>query len=177
MLVVSACSEAIRAGSPCHLLMIGEGPSLQALKDQATQLGIADRVRFLGVIRDREALARLYARANLFVFPSLYDNAPLVVREAASMGCPALLLRDANAAEGVTDGDNGFLADSADLAPFSRRVIELLGQPELLQAAGARARETLAFAWESVVHDVADRYQEIVREYKARPAKKRRSQR
>jgi glycosyltransferase involved in cell wall biosynthesis len=176
MLVVSACAEAIRAGSPCHLLMIGEGPSLQALKDQAAQLNIGDRVHFLGVIRNRDTLARFYTRANLFVFPSLYDNAPLVVREAASMGCPSLLLKGANAAEGVTDGENGFLADSAELAAFSRRVIALLGQPELLRAAGARARETLVFSWDSLVQDVAGRYQEILREYQARPTRKRLSQ-
>jgi len=176
-LVVSACAEAIRAGSPCHLLMVGEGPSQQALKDQAVQLGIGNRVHFLGVIRDREMLARLYTRANLFVFPSLYDNAPLVVREAAAMGCPALLLRHGNAAEGIGDGDNGFLADSAELMPFSQRLIQLLGQPELLSEVGARARETLAFSWESVVRDVADRYQEILREYVAQPTRRRRSQR
>ncbi|MCL2812658.1 MAG: glycosyltransferase, partial [Clostridia bacterium] len=176
MLVVSACAEAIRAGSPCHLLMIGEGPSLQALKDQAVQLGIGNRVHFLGVIRDRDVLARLYTRADLFVFPSLYDNAPLVVREAAAMGCPALLLRHANAAEGIDEGDNGFLAESAELMPFSRRLIQLMGQPQLLREVGERARETLAFCWESVVQDVADRYQEILREYAAQPTKKRRSQ-
>jgi glycosyltransferase involved in cell wall biosynthesis len=176
MLVVSACSAAIRAGSPCHLLMVGEGPFLQALKDQAVQLGIGERVHFPGVVRDRADLARLYARADLFVFPSLYDNAPLVVREAASMGCPALLLRGANAAEGVIDGENGFLADSVDLTLFSRRLTELIGRPELLRAAGARAEKTLAFPGERVVQDVADRYREIQREYAARPAKKRKSQ-
>ena len=176
MLVVSACAEAMRAGSRCHLLMIGEGPHLQSLRELAAQVGIADRAHFLGVIRDRDAMARCYARANLFVFPSLYDNAPLVVREAASMGCPSLLLRGANAAEGVVHGENGFLADSAALAPFSRQLFELLARPDALQAAGARARETLAFSWESVVRQVADRYGEIVREYAARPVKKRRSQ-
>lgn len=176
MLVVSACAEAVRAGSACHLLMVGEGAHMQHLKDQAAQLGIADRVHFLGVLRDRADLARLYARADLFVFPSIYDNAPLVVREASAMGCPSLLLRGANAAEGVIHGDNGFLADSSDLQPFSSMLIDLLSHPEALCAAGQRARETLAFAWDTVVGQAAERYQEILREYAARPTKKRRSQ-
>ncbi len=175
-LVVAACAEAVRAGSGCHLLMVGEGGSLQSLKDQALQLGIADRVHFLGVLRDRADLARIYARANLFVFPSIYDNAPLVVREASAMGCPSLLLRGANAAEGVVHGDNGFLADNTDLQPFSRALVDLLAHPEALAAAGQRAKETLAFAWETVVNQAEERYQEILREYAVRPTKKRRSQ-
>ncbi len=174
-LVVSACAEVVRAGSPCHLLMVGEGNSLQALKDLATQLGIADRVHFLGVVRDRDVLARIYTRANLFVFPSVYDNAPLVVREAAAMACPPLLLQGSNAAEGVVHGENGYLAEDSALEPFSRLLGELLRQPDALRAAGKRAQETLAFSWESVVAQVADRYAEIVREYVARPTRRRRS--
>jgi glycosyltransferase involved in cell wall biosynthesis len=176
MLVISACAEAVRIGIPCHLLMVGEGPHLQGLKDQAAQLGMAGHAHFPGVVRERGVLARFYARADLFVFPSLYDNAPLVLREAAAMGCPSLLLRGANAAEGVIHGENGFLADSADLKPFSRLLIDLLARPGALRAAGVRARETLAFSWESVVRQVAERYREIQSEYAARPMKKRRSQ-
>lgn len=175
-LVVSACAEAIRHGSPCHLLMVGEGAAMQALQDQAVQLGIGDRVHFLGVIRDRDVLAKLYTRSNLFVFPSLYDNAPLVVREASAMECPSLLLRGANAAEGVLHGENGFLAESTELASFSQTLRAVLAQPDVLRQAGVRARETLSFSWETVVREVEARYAEILREYQGRPSRKRRSQ-
>ncbi len=174
-LVVSAAAEVIRSGSPCHLVMIGEGGHQQALQDLAQQLGVTDRVHFLGVVRDRDILAKFYRRADLFVFPSMYDNAPLVVREASAMACPSLLLRGSNAAEGVTHGDNGFLADSEDLRSFSTQLRQLLTVPEQLRAAGQRAQATLAFSWQSVVQDVADRYAEIQREYQRRPERKRRS--
>jgi glycosyltransferase involved in cell wall biosynthesis len=177
MLVVAAFAEAARAGSPCHLLMVGEGPHLSSLKEIAARLGVADRTHFLGVVFDRAVLAQIYTRASLFVFPSLYDNAPLVVREAAAIACPSLLLRGSNAAEGVIHGENGFLADSAELAPFSQLLQDLLARPEDLRSVGQRARETLAFSWEHVVLEVVDRYQEIMREYAARPTRKRLSQR
>ena len=49
--------------------------------------------------------------ADLFLFPSMYDNAPLVVREAAMMGTPSVILKGSTASEVIVDGVNGFLAD------------------------------------------------------------------
>ena len=48
-------------------------------------------------------------RAIAFTFPSLYDNAPMVVREAAVMGTPAVLVAGSDAAEIIHDGANGFV--------------------------------------------------------------------
>lgn len=42
---------------------------------------------------EREILKRYYVAADLFLFPSLYDNAPLVIREAAALGTPSVLIR------------------------------------------------------------------------------------
>ena len=58
------------------------------------KLGLADNTCFTGVIRERDRLMAYYARADLFLFPSLYDNAPLTVREAASFQVPAVLLEE-----------------------------------------------------------------------------------
>ncbi len=44
--------------------------------------------------------------------PSLYDNAPMVVREAAALNTPSLLIRGSSAAEVVQDGENGLLAEN-----------------------------------------------------------------
>ncbi|MDR3050430.1 MAG: glycosyltransferase [Oscillospiraceae bacterium] len=173
MLVVSAYAELARRGSPCHLLMVGEGGYLQALQDQAMQLGVAEKVHFAGVLHQRDALASCYTRADLFVFPSRYDNAPLVVREASAMACPSLLLRGTNAAEGVTHGENGFLAETDSLLPFTQALTDVLADPARMRAAGERARDTLAFAWENVAGEVAARYADIQREFIRRPTRRR----
>ncbi len=173
MLVVSACAALNRAGTPCRLVLVGQGMYTERIREQAQREGIADRVTLAGCVYDRDILAHYYTRANLFVFPSIYDNAPLVVREASAMGCPSLLLTGTNAAEGVTDGVNGFLADSNELAPFAQKLREVLADPACMRQAGLRARDTLAFSWESIVRDVEDRYAEIIREYARRPSKKR----
>ncbi len=175
MLVVSACAELNRTGTPCRLVLVGQGSHTERIREQAQREGIADRVILAGCVFDREILAHYYTRANLFVFPSIYDNAPLVVREASAMACPSLLLTGTNAAEGVTDGVNGFLADSNAQAPFTEKLRQVLADPARMRQAGQAARDTLAFSWESIVQDVEDRYAEIRREYQRRPSKKRKA--
>ena len=68
--------------------MAGAGQDLERLKALAASLNLQDRVLFTGFVGDREEILSLYRRADLLVFPSVYDNAPMVVREAAAMGTP-----------------------------------------------------------------------------------------
>ena len=103
-----------------------------------------------GLITDAALLDGLYARASLFAFPSLYDSAPMVVREAAVMGTPSVLVRGCTAAEGIRDGVNGYLCadDTADLA---RVMTEALRDREKLRAIGQKASETIPVPWETIL--------------------------
>ena len=79
----------------------------------------------------------LYHRADLLVFPSIYDNAPMVLREAAAMGTPAVVVRGSCSAEGITDGENGFIcADDSEIA--RQAVLRALPQAK---AVGLRRRK------------------------------------
>ena len=62
-------------------------------------------------VYDRSLVRTFFSRANLFLFPSVYDTSGLVVKEAAACACPSLLIKDSAAAEGVEDGFSGLLAD------------------------------------------------------------------
>ena len=119
------------------------------------------------MILDRELLKRYYAAADLFLFPSLYDNAPLVVREAAAMHTPSLLLKDSTAAEIITDGYNGFLCAHTREA-FAKRIRSLLDDPETRARVGRNAANTIARSWESVADEVIDRYSQLIARYAAK---------
>ncbi len=67
---------------------IGTGYALHDMQELTRELGLSAHVAFHGVIDNREDLRRFYAASDLFLFPSFYDNAPLVVREAAAMSTP-----------------------------------------------------------------------------------------
>ena len=141
---------------------IGDGYARGELEKLINELGLSETVKLNGVINERETLSDYYAASDLFLFPSFYDNAPLVVREAAAMGTPAVLLEGSTAAEVVTDGRNGFLAAKSPEA-FAEMIKSLSEDRERLSKAGEGARNTLVRSWEDVVGEVTDRYETLIR--------------
>ena len=128
----------------------------------ARELGIADSVVFAGRVSDRKKLMALYRRADLFVFPSIYDNAPLVVREAAALHTPAVMARGATAATILKDGENGFLVDN-DPDCMAQLLRELIHDPERVHRVGVQASRTIVRSWEDCVEEVLDRYNALLR--------------
>ena len=157
-LILRACALLRDQGEDFQLVMAGAGQDLERLKALAASLNLQDRVLFTGFVGDREEILSLYRRADLLVFPSVYDNAPMVVREAAAMGTPALLVRGSCSAEGVTHGDNGFLCE-ADPASIASGIMEAL--PRAAHA-GARARDTIPIPWALLMEQVLERYRRLI---------------
>jgi len=145
---------------PYHLYMIGTGYAVDAIRDKIAVLGIHDKVTMVGPIYDRDVLRRYDAAADLFLFPSLYDNAPLVVREAAAMGTPSLMLAESTAAEVIDDGRNGFLCVN-DVVVYAELIHHLMLHPEQIRSVGQGAMHTLARTWENVMDEVIQRYADI----------------
>ena len=140
---------------------IGTGYALDDMKALVRELGLTDRVTFHGVINDRERLRRFYAGSDLFLFPSFYDNAPLVVREAAAMQTPAVLLEGSTAAELVRDRENGFLTDRTP-EQYAEVIRQVASDPDMKHKAGLGASRTLARSWHDVMDEVIQRYDEII---------------
>ncbi len=143
---------------------IGTGYAADEIYHRIEDLGLSDRVRMHGVISDRRQLSRYYAGSDLFLFPSFYDNAPLVVREAAAMGTPSILLEGSTASEVITDRRNGFLTQRSP-EKFAELVRYLSSNPDALRNAAEGARATLVRSWRDVVEEVSDRYDTLVRSF------------
>lgn len=143
---------------------IGTGYALDDMKLLVNELGLSDRVSFHGVINEREQLRRYYAASDLFLFPSFYDNAPLVVREAAAMQTPSVLLEGSTAAELMRDGMNGFLTNRTPEA-YAQVISHIASDPGLRERAGQGALRTLARPWKDVMDEVIQRYDEIIARY------------
>jgi glycosyltransferase involved in cell wall biosynthesis len=92
------------------------------------------------------------------VFPSVYDNAPMVVREAAVMGTPALLVAGSCSAEGVTHGANGYLCDNT-VESIAQGIAEALPTAGTV---GQCARETIPIPWNRLMVQVVERYQALI---------------
>ena len=146
-----------------RLVFAGQGPDAEAMQELARDLGIEKETVFTGHIVERRTLFSLYARADLLVFPSLYDNAPMVVWEAAASGTPSLLIAGSCAAEGVTDGVNGFLCENT---PEDICATMLRALPQA-RAVGEKARETIPQPWSGIMRDVLARYHALIEKKKA----------
>lgn len=150
---------------PFRFVTVGTGYATADIKKMADRFGIADKMLMLGQISDREQLKKIYAGADLFLFPSLYDNAPLVVREAAALHTPSVLLKESTASEPIKDGNNGFLADHTS-EEFAKLVKYLMLNPEMVKQVGKNASTSLVRGWDSIVDDVLERYDLLLRKVK-----------
>ena len=145
-----------------RMVFIGGGGDLAEVQAYAQACGIASKCVFTGPIHDRERLRAWYCRADLFLFPSTFDTNGLVVREAAACGLAAVLIAGSCAAEGITDGRNGFLIEEngesmyACLRKLNRQTMESVGR--------CAARE-LYISWETAVAAAMERYQVVLDRY------------
>ena len=149
-----------------RLFIVGNGYDGEAIRKYADEQDFKDgHVNFVGKIVDRDVLQGLYLSADLFFFPSVYDNSPLVVREAASLGLPSLLTAGSNAAEAVVKNISGFTAEENKVAMF-REILRIFGTEGLLEKVSAGAQRDVAKTWEEIVPKVCEKYAEIIEEYR-----------
>ena len=149
------------AGKEFKMVFAGEGYAAGDMMKIVKHNNLQDQVVFLGVITDRNELQNIYAASDLFVFPSVYDNSPLVLQEAAAFDVPSIVVRRSSSAEGFNDGINGFLIEN-EVASLAGKISELMEHPDAVKKAGEGARQTIHHPWEKIVDDVFLRYEDII---------------
>lgn len=154
-----------KADFPFRMVFAGEGQDERELKERVHRHGVEGNVVFTGRLLDRRLLASLYARSDLFLFPSLYDASSLVQVEAASQGTPGIFVRGAATASTVTDGVNAFLIEN-DKRALAKKVISVLHAPELLKRVGENAKRDLYLRWSEVTRAAYRNYVRVIREYR-----------
>ncbi|HAL74502.1 MAG TPA: hypothetical protein DCM45_05340 [Clostridiales bacterium] len=159
--VLEAAGSLKQQGREFQLVLAGQGPSAGEIHELAESLGLNDQVIFTGHVTDANILHGLYEQAKLLVFPSLYDNAPMVVREAAAIGTPALLIRGSSAAEVVRDGFNGLLCEDTT-SDVAARISWALDNPGQTSAIGQNARSSIPHSWDEIISEVLQRYAELI---------------
>jgi glycosyltransferase involved in cell wall biosynthesis len=117
--------------------LIGEGPGMQAIRTLAEQLGIAERIRFLG---HRMDVHRLLAEAQVAVLITNWEGLPLSILEAMRAGLPVLASDVGGIAETIRDGQTGYLVTRGAVEQVRERLGRLLGDPALRRSFGAAGR-------------------------------------
>jgi glycosyltransferase involved in cell wall biosynthesis len=94
----------------------------------------------------------------------MYDLASMVVREAAVMGTPSVLVKGSTVAEVIIDGNNGLLC--SDCSDDLCKVLKFaLSDPAKLKCLGENARQTIPIPWEVIMSDVVKQYERLINSY------------
>jgi 1,2-diacylglycerol 3-alpha-glucosyltransferase len=164
-LIIDSLRQLKQKGKSFKMVFVGEGYAADDMKKLVRKYELLDDVVFLGVMTDRNELQKVYAASDLFVFPSIYDNSPLVIQEAAAFGVPSVVVRGSSSAESILDGVNGFLIEN-ETADLTKKIMALMLDQHAIKIAGEGARKSIYHPWESIIDDVYYRYTELIKFHK-----------
>ncbi len=122
-----------------RLVIAGDGPDREPLEQRARELGIGERVEFLGT-QPRRRVVELFRAADAAILSSSWENFPHTVVEALAVGTPVLAMEAGGVGEVVRDGENGLLVPAGDgdgLAEAVRRYFADDALRERLRSAAA----------------------------------------
>ena len=140
-----------------QLVIVGQGPMLAQLRRD-----LPDAV-FTGVL-SREAVAEVFASADLFVFPSRTDTAGNVVLEAQASGLGVVVASDGGPREHIVAGRTGAVCFSDDPVEWARAIAALLTRPDRASVAAAAREYALTRRWEDALQPLYDAYRAVAAE-------------
>ena len=155
--------EALARAQGVSLVIAGEGPDRPALEHLIRELGVADRVRFVGP-QPRTGVLELFRAADATILSSSWENFPHTVVEALSVGTPVLATKAGGVAEVVRHEENGLLVEPGDaegLGAAIRRFFTDAGLRERLRAAAAPS--VAAYAPERVFAELERTLERVAR--------------
>ena len=135
--LVDAARLVINDRPGARFYMVGEGPLLESLQQQARALGLGDRFVFAGFAKD---VARVVSAFDISVFPSLWEGTPLTVFEALAMGKP-IVATDADGLLDVLAHDrDAIIVPKRDASALAGAIVRMMDDAPLRERLGAGAR-------------------------------------
>ncbi|MEH2297394.1 glycosyltransferase [Nostoc sp.] len=143
-----------------HLVIVGSGPLDEEIRQRAQKFGSG--ITIWGESHGTELLG-WFARADVFVNPSVTENFCTTNNEALASGTPVVAVVAPSTAEQVFPGRNGFLAQPNNPTDFAQRVIAILENPDLKADMTRQARPSiLEFDWSACMQKLEDKLYQIV---------------
>lgn len=145
--------------------IVGKGAELSALKKHSKKLGFTDdEVIFTGFL-PREHFPLLLSRADLLLFPSIYDNFGLVKVESAAYETAGLFIKDSCAGYDINDGVDGFVCEN-DTESYAAAIINAVKDYDKLKEIGKNAKNSVYISWKDCTDKLLDTYLRVIEEHK-----------
>ncbi len=165
-LLLEALAELKPSDRNFSLEIAGDGPGFSSLKALATELGIHDKVQFLGYRND---VPNLINNADLFVLPSLHEPFGIIVLEAMAMGTPIIATRCEGPLE-VLDDTSAILVDKGDKASLADGLRRAIQDPEgcRIRAQNALTVYKSCYAADAVVPKILALYDDVIQQFECK---------
>lgn len=129
--------------SKVHVVIAGSGPQEAQLQDECRRLGLSN-ITWLGFV-NQSRLPELYALADIYVMPSLWETWGLVLSEAMAAGAAPVASDDVSATRDlIRNGETGYTFAPRDWDTLARHVAQLVGDPKLRARIGQAAYDRAA---------------------------------
>lgn len=148
-------------GFKFKMLYVGSGQDEEKLKEKIKELQLVNDVLLCGRVTDRELMKKIYARADLFLFPSLYDASSLVQVEAASQHTPTIFIEGAATAATVTNNVNGIISKNS-IEDYANQIEKMITDNELYKKISDGAFRYLYKNWDDTVKEMYEIYLKMI---------------
>lgn len=143
------------------MLYVGSGQDEEKLKEKIEKLQLGNDVLLCGRVTDRELMKKVYARADLFLFPSFYDASSLVQVEAASQHTPTIFIEGAATAATVTNNVNGIISKNS-IEDYANQIEKMITDNELYKKISDGAFRDLYKNWDDTVKEMYEIYLKMI---------------
>lgn len=158
--VLRALRQIASSLSDVQYVVVGTGPDRNRLEALATQLGVRERIHFVGRV-SHEDLPLFYSTADLFVMPAREDPPDvegfgLVFLEANACGTPVVGARTGGIPDAIVEGETGLLIPPSAPEKLAQSVLDLFSNPDQLLALGKQGRKRVlrTSSWDHVAEDL-----------------------
>ncbi|MFH0835969.1 MAG: glycosyltransferase family 4 protein [Candidatus Micrarchaeota archaeon] len=148
--LVDAAPSVLRKEKDAHFVVLGRGPRLESLERKAQQLGVLKNFSFVTERLLEKDLEELFAAADVFVLPSLWEPFGMVLCEAMACGKPVVGSRVGGIPEIVEEGKQGFLVEPRNPSALAEKIKLVLGDSRMARKMGAAGRKRVEnnFTWD-----------------------------
>lgn len=160
-ILLQAFAKIVKSHNNAHLLIIGDGELKEELISLTENLGISDKVKFLG---KRSDIGEFLSAIDIFVLPSLWEGQPIALLEALAMGKPCIASAVNGIPEIINHGVNGYLVNPNDIDNLYQAMVLLMSDNKLCEQLSNQSKITISdkFSAQNMANETAILYNKIL---------------